>query len=156
MNDTTVIPQCTQRNISSVNLRLWSRMQRFILLNPLLFALNIVIKDLFVVNSNDILEKWINYLIWKKTCCYGYAIVLILLTKSMKNFFLAFSSGGRLWIGLCCGQVLILKYFCVSFIAPIFSKHLDRSLMSVIICVHLSMVYCQNETLKTSFGLGGQ
>ena len=44
----------------------------------------LVIKDPFFINCNDVLEKQVISLHWKKTCCYGYAI-FILLTKSMKN-----------------------------------------------------------------------
>ena len=47
-------------------------------------------------------------------------IFLILPTKNVRNpnaytSFLSFSSGCRLWIGMCWGQVLILGYFCMDY-----------------------------------------
>ena len=47
----------------------------------------------------------------------------------------------RLWIEICRGHVQILEYFCGDFIPLIFLKHLDRSLISVLVWVHLSMTY---------------
>ena len=65
---------------------LWGRLWRFILVNPLAFALNFVKKALFFfITCNDVLEKEILSLPWKKTCCYGYMIIFILFTKSMRN-----------------------------------------------------------------------
>ena len=55
--------------------------------NSLPFVLNIVIKHktpIFFVTCNDFLEKQVISLLWKKTY-YGYAIFIILLTKSMRN-----------------------------------------------------------------------
>ena len=46
------------------------RLQRFILINP--FALIIVIKNSFFIIHNDILEKLVISLSWKKTSGYGY------------------------------------------------------------------------------------
>ena len=54
------------------------------------------------------------------------------------SLFLSFSSGGRLWIDVCWIQVLILKYFCMDCIPPILLKHLDWSLMSILVWVSLS------------------
>ena len=58
-----------------------------------------------------------------------------------------FSSSGRLLIGMCWGQVLILEYFCEDCISPILLKNLDRGLVSVLVWVYFSMTYRQNETL---------
>ena len=52
--------------------------------NPLPFALNIVIKDPFFVSCNDILEKRVISLPWKKNCRNGYAILLVL-TRRMRK-----------------------------------------------------------------------
>ena len=59
-----------------------------------------------------------------------------------------FSSGGRLWIGMFWGQGLILKYFCADYMPPVLLKHFDEGLMSVMVFIHLSMTYQQNETLN--------
>ena len=87
-NSKSIIPMIlpyTQHNFSSMKLCLWSRLWKFILVNPLPFALNIVRKDPSFITCNDILEKWVISLPWKKTCCYGYVIFLILLTKCMRK-----------------------------------------------------------------------
>ena len=121
-------------------------------IHPLPFALNIVIKDPFFITCYDILEKKVNSWPWNKTFGYRYAIFLILLTNSIRNpnvLFLSFSSGGQLWIGMCWGQVLILKYFCIDCIPPILLKHLDWGLMSILVWVYLSIMYHENEILKT-------
>ena len=47
MNNTVVIPTYTQHDFSLMKLCLWIRLQKFIHVNSLSFALNIVIKDLF-------------------------------------------------------------------------------------------------------------
>ena len=56
MNNPAVISPYTQHNFSSRKLCLWGKQQRFILVNLLDFAVNIVIKDLFLVTHN-ILKK---------------------------------------------------------------------------------------------------
>ena len=53
------------------------QLRRFIFVNPLSMALNIVIKDPFFISCNDILKKWVICLPWKKTFGYGYVIFLI-------------------------------------------------------------------------------
>ena len=55
--------------------------------------------------------------------------------------FLSFSFGGRVWIGMCWGQMLILEYLCTDCISPILLKRLNQNLMSVLIWDHLSMKY---------------
>ena len=80
MNNTAVIPFYTRHRFSSMKLHLWDRLWKF-----LSFALNFVIKDPFFTTFNDIREKWIISLHWKKTYRYGYALFLILLTQSMQN-----------------------------------------------------------------------
>ena len=113
-----------------------------------------IIKDLFVIICNNILEKPVISLPWKKTCYYGYAIFLILLTKnqyqkpkwSVYSFFLSLSSGNTLWIGMGCSQVLILEYFVhrLHFTAPliawrsrfgfIFLWHINRTKLWKPVC----------------------
>ena len=44
-----------------------------------------------------------------------------------------------------CG---FLKYFCAYYNPSILIKHFDWGLMSVLVWVHHSMMYCQNKTLK--------
>ena len=56
-NNTTMILPYTQHNIFSKKLCIQSRLQRFVFVNSLLFALTIVINNLFFVTWNDILEK---------------------------------------------------------------------------------------------------
>ena len=51
---------------------------------------------------------------------------------------------------------LVLKYFCVDCIPSIHLRPPYRGLMCVLVWVYLSMKYYENETLKTSFGLGCQ
>ena len=153
-NNITVILPYKQYKFSSLKLCLWGKQCRFILVNPLHFASNIVTKDPLFVTCIDILKKRVISRSWKKTCRYRYVIFFILLTKSMRNqnaqlahlSYLFFLYCGRLWI----------EYFCVDYIPLILLKHLDPGLRSVLAWVHLSMTYCQKETLKTSFDLGGQ
>ena len=85
MKNTAVIKPYKQPNVSSMTLLLWGRLLSFILVNPLPFALNIVIEDPFIVNCNDILEKQVISISRKKTFINGYVIVLILFTKHMRN-----------------------------------------------------------------------
>ena len=60
------------------------RLQIFILVNPLPFIKNIVVKKIFVTCNNS-LEKRVTSILWEKISYNGYAIVLILLTKSMRT-----------------------------------------------------------------------
>ena len=142
-----------------MNPHLWSRLQRFILINLLLFALNFAIKDPFFITCNDILEKLVIFLSWKKTSQY----ICNLPNSSYKRYeetkcsaydTFPFSSASRLWIGMCWGQVLIPKHFWADCILPILLKHLDQGLISVLVWIHFSMTYHQNKTLKTSFKFG--
>ena len=48
------------------------------------------------------------------------------------SLFQSFSSGGRLLITMCWGQVLILEYICTDCIPPILLKDLFRGLISMI------------------------
>ena len=131
-----------------------SWLQRFILLNALSFVLNIVIKNPFFVTYNDILEKWVISLPWKKSCCNKYMIFSSFhngykeprcLTCSL---FWSFSNGSTLWIGMCWCQALILKYFYMDCIPTILWKHLDQLLRTILIQVHLSMTYDQKKLWK--------
>ena len=100
------------------------------------------------------LKKWITSLLWKKICWYKYAIFLILLTKSISelaNFLYLFPVTAD--CGLGCVEVKY--YFCVDYIPSILLKHLDQSLMSILVWVYLSMTY-RNETLNTSLRLSSQ
>ena len=96
-NSKSIILWLSHHTLDSVNLRLWGRLWRFILVNQLLFVLNIVIKDIFLVNWNDNLEERVISLPWKKTCYYRFVIIFSLLIKSMRkpnaqiaNFFFFF------------------------------------------------------------------
>ena len=51
---------------------------------------------------------------------------------------------------------LILEYFCADCMPPVIIKHKDQCLIRVLVLVHLSTMYRQNKTFKTSFGLGDQ
>ena len=116
---------------SSVKLGLSGKLQTFILVNPLFFALKIVNKASFFITCNDILKKRVSFLLWKKNCGYEYVIFLILLIKSMRNpnaklalFSFFFLRGGRL--SMCRRQVLIHEYFSMDCILPILLKYLDE------------------------------
>ena len=145
-----------------MKLYLWGKHWRSILINPLSFALNIVIKDPFFISCNYILEKQVISLIWKKTCCYGYMIFLILLTKCMGKlnaqvtYFSCFFQSQQIvdWNVLrSSANSQVLSYGLHSIILL---KYLHQGMMSVLVSVHISMTYHQNKTLKTSFGLGSQ
>ena len=128
----------------------------FILVNPLTFALNIDIKDPFFVICNDNFEKLVISLLWKKTCCYGYAIFFILLTKSMKKpntqlvlFAYFFFMLLQIVDWNVPQSVTNSRVFLRGFNIPsILLKHLDRGLMSVLVWVHLSTLRNQFETLR--------
>ena len=70
MNNIVVIAPYTQHKFSSMKLHLWGKPRISIVVNALPFALNIVIKDLFFITCNDVLEKQVISLLWKKTCPY--------------------------------------------------------------------------------------
>ena len=67
-----------------IKLHFGGRLRRFVFVNPLPFVLNIVLKDPLFVTGNDILEKRVIFLLWKKTC-YRFVIYFIFLIKSMRN-----------------------------------------------------------------------
>ena len=48
----------------------------------------------------------------------------------------------------CWSQVQILEYICMDYIPAIPLKHLDQSPMNVLVWVHLSFTYLQNENLQ--------
>ena len=124
MNNTAVIPPYTNHNICSMMIKLWGKLWRFILVYPLPFALNIIIKDPFFVTCNHIFEEHVISLLWKKTCCYGYAIFLVLLSRRVWRtqmpilLTFPFSSGGWLWIGMCWNQ----DYFWTTFVRTAFHQ----------------------------------
>ena len=92
------------KSITFMKLCFWSRLLRFIHVDPLPFALNIVIKDPFFITCNDIFEKLVISLPWKKICSYGYAIFHFLFTmRNQTSFLFTFPSSGRLWIGVYWG-----------------------------------------------------
>ena len=47
---------------------------------------------------------------------------------SLLTFSIFFSRGGRLWIGICYSQVLILRYFCANCITLNISKYVKQGL----------------------------
>ena len=57
MNNSALIPVYTQHNLSSMKLRFRGKLRWFILVIPLPFELNIVIKDSFLVIYNVIFEE---------------------------------------------------------------------------------------------------
>ena len=81
MNNTVVILPYIQHNFSSFGVDF----AEIYSCQFTAFTLNIVIKDPLFVTFYDILDKGVISLPWKKTCCYRYAIFLILLTKSLRN-----------------------------------------------------------------------
>ena len=91
----------------------------------------------FFVTCN-ILKKQVVSLPWKKICYYRYVIFLILhyLFQVVVDW-------------------LILEYFRADCI-PYLLEHLDRNLMSVLVWIHISMMYHQHEILKSSFRLDSQ
>ena len=144
MNNTAVIPPYTQYNFSSVKLHLYSRLQRFIFVNLLSLKLNRIIKDPFFIICNNILEKLIISLSLKKTCYNGYAALLSFLPEYEEpkcpswSLFLFFFK----WWPIVDCDVLGLN---------VNSQVLLYGLQFISSLDHLSMTYCQNKILKTSF-----
>ena len=136
-NSKWTIPQWSHHErciiFSSMKLCFWNQLWKFILVNPLLFVLIIIIKDLFFITCNDILEK----------------LVISLPRKNTMDIFtfLSFSSGSKSWIRMYWDQVLILEYVCMHCILPILLKHLDRVLMSI----HFWTMYHQNKNFENRF-----
>ena len=154
MSNTVVISPYTQHNFSSIKLCLCNRLQRFIFVNPQLFELNIVRKDIFhhlywysweTLHSSTLKD------LLQRICEH---ILLIKCMRKSKTQFSHFSYHFQVVTdcGLGCVEVLILEYFFRDCIPPILLKNLKWGLMSMLIWVHLSEKYCQNETLKISFG----
>ena len=119
MNDTTAIPSYSQHNFSSLKLCLWSRLWRFILVNPLPFALDIVIKHPFAVTFNDVLEKQVisqtlkeDLSLWICNLPHSSSLEYEECKFPACSLFLSFSSGSRLWIG----NVLKLCKFSSTFV----------------------------------------
>ena len=56
---------------------------------------------------------------------------------------------------MCWSQELIHQCFCADSISSILLKYLKRGPMIVLACVQLSVMYRQNEILKTIFGVSG-
>ena len=84
------------------------------------------------MTSTGWLEKWVIFQPCKMSRISGYAIVLILFTKSIRdvnvplaNFFYPYLSDDRMFIGMCRSQVLILEYFYANCISLIYFKYLD-------------------------------
>ena len=118
MNNAKVIPPYTQNNFSSIKFSLWNWLQRFIQTNPFTkpFTLNIFHHLLWY--SWETGHKWIcdfpysSHYEYEETKCPTCSLFL--------GFF--FSSGGTFLIGLCGGQVLILKYYYADWIPQILLK----------------------------------
>ena len=109
--------------------------------NTLPFVLKIVIKDPLVVICNNILEKSVISILWKKTCCCKYAIFIIPLTKSISelaaHYCNVFLRERRLaWDEVSC----LFEHFWADWIPP-FLKHLNWGWMKALVCFYLSMTY---------------
>ena len=97
--------------------------ERLILVCPLVFALNIVIKDPDFVTCNDTLEECLS---WKKAFHNGSAISLIILNLSMSNlntqlayFSYVFQVTADSWLGFSYSiftkvWMIILVWVCLS------------------------------------------
>ena len=87
-----MIPLYTKRNISSIKLRFWSWPLKFVTVNPLPFALNIVVKDSLFVTCNIVLS-----LSWKKKCRYEYSVFINILSKIMRALAPGFHTFQKVW-----------------------------------------------------------
>lgn len=144
-----------QHNFPSMELSLWGRAWKFILVNPLLFVLNIVIKDLFFITCNE----------WYYSEAANFCLERWLVAMDMQSFlffslispacwlFLFFPSSSRWWIGLRWGQLLIPKYLYEDWIWLIFLKFFDQSLMSIMVWAIYQWQISSKKTLKTNFTL---
>ena len=144
-----MIPTYTQHNFSSIKLRLCCRLRRFFLVSPLRW------KDPFFIASN-----------WERGNFSGLRDAAM----DMRSFLLSL-----LWVwGPQTPRLLTFPNFfkwqqivdwdvlrgranpeellCGSHSTLL--KHLDGGLMNDLVCIHLSMMYCRNENLKTSFRFG--
>ena len=137
-----------------MKLNLWDWLQRFILVNLLPFALSIVIKTYFfspvmIFLGNESFLCLENRLVTKVMQSSLFFSLRICWSQMLSSLtFSIFSSGGRWWIKMCWGQVLILEYFSADYILPIFLKHLDWGVKSALVWIHISMIFCKNETLS--------
>ena len=128
MNNTAVIPPYTHHNFSSRKFYFWGRLQRFILVNPLPFTFNIIIKDPFFYLERRLVSGI-------SDLPYTFHEEYKEFKHSVCSLFLPFSIAGRLWIGMHWDEMLIFKYFCVNCISLILLEHLDLSLMNILVWV---------------------
>ena len=121
-----------------MKLRPCSRLQRFTLVNPLLFVFNTVINThfsspvmIFLRNGSFFcLEK--DLLQWRCDLPYIFSLrVWGIQTSSLLTFHTLFQVVVDCGLRCVQGQVLILKYFCANCISPILLKHLDQGMMSI-------------------------
>ena len=93
-------------------------------------------------------QKQLIFLPWKKACPYGYKIFFsVRVWRTQMPSLLIYLIFSRLWIGTCWGEVVILKYFFRDCIPPIFLKHLNWCLISILVWVHHSMMYLSPEQI---------
>ena len=119
MNNTTVILPYIQHKFSSMKLCFWVKLQRFIFVNSLLSALNIIMKDSF---SSPVMVFLRN----ESFLYFGYVIVLIFSLRYQMPSLLTFPIFFKWWqIGMCWSQLLTLNYFCMDCFPPILLKHLS-------------------------------
>ena len=135
-------------------LHFWGRLWRFILVNPLPFALKIIIKDRFfltLINEpflcfEDCLSLWIYDLPYSPHLEYEEP------KPSACSLFLSFLKWQPIMNWDMLRSVLTLEYFCADYIPLILFKHL----IGILVWVYPSMTNPENETLKTIFRLGVQ
>ena len=137
-----MIPPHTLHNFSSMKLHLWERRRKFIL------ALYIVIKGRFLFPVILSLER---KLITMDMQFYLFSHLECEEPRYPAcSLYLSFSSGGRLWVGMCWGEMLILKYFSMVCIQAAFWFRTDERTSLVSSLNDISMTYLQNETLKSN------
>ena len=152
MNNTAVILPYTLHSFSSMKLCLWSKLWRFILVNPLPFVWWVVIKDPFFIFLRN-----------GSFLCIERRLVTVDMQSSFPIFFkwwqivdwdLLRSSANSLYSTVPADWAKNGSYSVQNDCIPlILLNHLDWGLMSVLVWVNLLMAYRQNETCKPILNL---
>ena len=128
MNDTVVNLPYAQHNFSSMKLHLWGRLQKFNLVNPLPFALRIVMKDPFFITCNNIFEKQVTEREFVEMDMQTYLFFSLRVRRSQipsLYIFLIFFKGWQIMDWYVLSSRVNSQVFCMDYIPPIFWKHLD-------------------------------
>ena len=105
-----------------MKLRLWVRLRIFIFVDSALFVFFLSWKTHFSSPEIIFLKKESYLCLERKPIAYSSYKEYEVAKWPVCSLFQPFSSGGRLWIGMCWDQELILEYFCAHWIPPILFK----------------------------------